>query len=145
MPSVTIPVPDIGEFEDVEVIELLVEVGQRVAREDSLVTLESDKASVEIPSPYAGVVEALRVSLGDLVSEGAALVVLEVEAAELDAASAAPALAPQERAPAMSAEPHPPAPAATSSCSVMYRRNAATSVSAFWPVCVANAAAYVSI
>ncbi len=98
MPTVTIPVPDIGEFEDVEVIEILVEVGQTVAREDSLVTLESDKASVEIPSPHAGVVQALSVSLGDLVSEGAGLVVLEVEAAELEAGVSAPALAPQERA-----------------------------------------------
>ena len=98
MPDLTIPVPDIGEFEDVEVIEILVEPGQRIAREDSLVTLESDKASVEIPSPHAGVVREIRVVLGDLVSEGAALVVLEVEAAELAAGAPTPALAPQERA-----------------------------------------------
>jgi len=75
---VQVPVPDIGEFEDVEVIEILVEVGQRVAREDSLVTLESDKASVEIPSPYDGVVREILVSLGDLVSEGAPMVAMEI-------------------------------------------------------------------
>jgi len=75
---IQVAVPDIGEFEDVEVIEILVAVGQRVAREDSLVTLESDKASVEIPSPYEGVVREILLSLGDLVSEGAPMVAMEV-------------------------------------------------------------------
>lgn len=78
MALIRVAVPDIGEFEDVEVIEILVEVGQRVAREDSLVTLESDKASVEIPSPYEGVVREILVSLGDRVSEGAPMVAMEV-------------------------------------------------------------------
>ncbi len=116
MPNVTVPVPDIGEFEDVEVIEILVEAGQRIDREDSLVTLESDKASVEIPCPYPGVVAAVRVSLGDLVSEGAALVELEVDAAALEAAEAAPALTPLDReaaAPPAMATPDPPVASGT--------------------------------
>ena len=65
-----VTVPDIGEAENVEVIELLVAVGDVVAVDDSLVVLESDKASMEIPSPYAGVVLALHVGLGDEVEEG---------------------------------------------------------------------------
>ncbi len=113
MPTATIPVPDIGEFEDVEVIEILVGVGESVAREDSLVTLESDKASVEIPSPHSGVVREVCVALGDLVSEGAALVVLDVEAAEIEADAPAPALAPQERSQPVAAEAHDPAPRPT--------------------------------
>ena len=65
-----IRVPDIGDFEDVEVIEVLVAAGDRVEIEDSLITLESDKATMEIPSPVSGVVGELRVSVGDRVSEG---------------------------------------------------------------------------
>jgi pyruvate/2-oxoglutarate dehydrogenase complex dihydrolipoamide acyltransferase (E2) component len=64
-------VPDIGDFEDVEVIEVLVGPGDRVEVDDSLVSIESDKATMEIPSPVAGVVAAVHVSLGDRVSEGA--------------------------------------------------------------------------
>ncbi|MCP4907035.1 MAG: dihydrolipoamide acetyltransferase, partial [bacterium] len=63
-------VPEIGDFEDVEVIEVLVAVGDPVEIEDSLITLESDKATMEIPSPVSGVVGELRVSEGDRVSEG---------------------------------------------------------------------------
>ena len=70
-------VPDIGDFDEVDVIELLVEVGTTVAVEDPLVTLESDKATMDIPAPFAGVVESISVSVGDKVAEGSLLVVLQ--------------------------------------------------------------------
>ena len=73
-------VPDIGDFTDVPVAEILVAVGDAVAAEDPLVVLESDKSSMEIPAPEAGTVKELKVAVGDAVSEGSALVVLEVEA-----------------------------------------------------------------
>ena len=73
MTVVEVKVPDIGDFKDVAVIELLVKPGDSVARDQSLVTVESDKASMEIPSSHAGVVRELRVALGDRVSQGSAL------------------------------------------------------------------------
>jgi len=76
--SLTVRVPDIGDFHDVAVIEVLVAVGDRVERETSLVTLESDKATMEVPSPAAGVVRRLLVRVDDAVSEGSPLLVLEV-------------------------------------------------------------------
>ncbi|MGA1733220.1 MAG: biotin/lipoyl-containing protein, partial [Burkholderiaceae bacterium] len=81
MAEIEVKVPDIGDFADVGVIELLVGVGDRVEAEQSLVTVESDKASMELPSSSAGVVKALRVKVGDRVSEGSVLLVLEAEAA----------------------------------------------------------------
>ena len=83
-------VPDIGDFEDVPVIEVLVAVGDTVAAEDPLVTLESDKATMEVPSPAAGKVAAIEVSVGDKVKEGSPLVQIEVDGAA-PAAEAAPA------------------------------------------------------
>ncbi|MGE5118416.1 MAG: biotin/lipoyl-containing protein, partial [Betaproteobacteria bacterium] len=80
MALIDVKVPDIGDFKDVEVIELLVRPGDTVAAEQSLVTVESDKASMEIPSSAAGVVRELKVKLGDKVSQGSALAVLEAEA-----------------------------------------------------------------
>ena len=77
MTTIEVKVPDIGDFEEVEVIEVLVKPGDRVAVEQSLITVESDKASMEIPSSAAGVVRALKVKLGDKVSEGSPLVELE--------------------------------------------------------------------
>jgi dihydrolipoamide dehydrogenase len=82
--TVEVRIPDIGDFEGVEVIELLVSVGDTVAIEDALISLESDKATMEIPSPLAGVVEAVKVAVGDTVSEGD--LILMVEAAEAPAA-----------------------------------------------------------
>jgi pyruvate dehydrogenase E2 component (dihydrolipoamide acetyltransferase) len=82
-----VKVPDIGDFKDVEVIEVLVKPGDRVGKEQSLITVESDKASMEIPSPAAGTVQSLRVHLGDKVSEGSPILVL---AAAGDMAAAAP-------------------------------------------------------
>ncbi|MGB5079254.1 MAG: dihydrolipoyl dehydrogenase [Burkholderiales bacterium] len=78
---IEVGVPDIGEFKDVEVIEILVKPGDRVARESSLITLESDKATMEIPSSDAGIVRELRVKVGDKVSRGSVIALLEAEGA----------------------------------------------------------------
>jgi pyruvate dehydrogenase E2 component (dihydrolipoamide acetyltransferase) len=86
---VEVQVPDIGDFKDVEVIEVLVKAGDTVTQEQSLVTVESDKASMEIPSSAAGVVKELKVKLGDKVSEGSLILLLD--AAGAPAASPAPA------------------------------------------------------
>ncbi len=94
MSAIEIAVPGIGEFEEVEVIEVLVAPGDRVEVEQSLITLESDKASLEIPSPRAGVVRELRVRVGDRVSEGTPILLLEAvgeEAAEAEGDEAAQA------------------------------------------------------
>ena len=72
-------VPDIGSFKDVEIIEVLVNVGDTIAVEDSLITIESDKSSMEIPSPVAGVIKELKVKVGDRISEGSLVVMMEVE------------------------------------------------------------------
>jgi len=81
MALIEIKVPDIGDFKDVEIIEVLVQPGEEVEPEASLVTLESDKASMEVPSSGAGVVKELQVQVGDRVSEGSVLMLLESEAA----------------------------------------------------------------
>jgi dihydrolipoamide dehydrogenase len=91
MALMDIKVPDIGDFAEVAVIELLVKPGDTVKAEQSLITVESDKASMEIPSSHTGVVKELKVKLGDKVSEGSVVLVLEVEGA---AAAPAPASAP---------------------------------------------------
>jgi dihydrolipoamide dehydrogenase len=83
--SLDVLVPDIGDFTDVPVAELLVAVGDEVGAEDPLVVLESDKASMEIPAPQAGTVKELKVAVGDAVTEGDALVVLEVAGVEASA------------------------------------------------------------
>ena len=97
---VEVKVPDIGDFKDVEVIELLVKPGDAVAKEQSLVTLESDKASMEIPSPEAGVVKELVLKLGDKVSEGSLILRLEAAAAKAEPAPAAAAAPPPRPSPA---------------------------------------------
>ena len=77
MATIEVKVPDIGDFKDVEVIEVLVRPGDAVAKEQSLITLESDKATMEIPSPGAGVVEAIKVKVGDKVSKDSPILLLE--------------------------------------------------------------------
>ncbi len=77
MAAIEVKVPDIGDFKDVPVIEVLVKPGDAVKKDDSLVTLESDKATMEVPAPSAGTVKELRVKVGDKVSEGSAIIVLE--------------------------------------------------------------------
>ena len=81
MAAIDIKVPDIGDFKDVAIIELLVKPGDTIAKDQSLVTVESDKASMEIPSSHAGVVKELKVKLGDTISEGSLLLTLEVAGA----------------------------------------------------------------
>ncbi|HET9485069.1 MAG TPA: dihydrolipoyl dehydrogenase [Xanthomonadales bacterium] len=101
MTTIEVKVPDIGNYDGVPVIEILVQPGDTVAKDQGLLTLESDKATMEVPAPAAGVVKAVRVKLGDKVSEGA--VVVELEAAGAGAApvaKAAPAAAPAAAAPA---------------------------------------------
>jgi len=81
MALIEVKVPDIGDFDKVAVIELLVKPGDTVAPEQSLITVESDKASMEIPSSAAGVVKELKVALGDKINEGSLLLVLEAATA----------------------------------------------------------------
>src|SRR5947208_5125573 len=115
MPAIDIKVPDIGDFKDVAVIEVLVKPGDSVKAEQSLVTVESDKASMEIPSSHAGVVKEMKVAVGDKVNEGTLILRLD-EAAATDAAPskpAAPAVVPPVSKPAPSAaKPAPPPPPA---------------------------------
>ena len=87
---IEVTVPDIGDFKDVPVIEVLVKAGDRVEKEGSLITLESDKATMEVPSPEAGLVKEVKVKLGDKVSQGSAILVLEPEAAATPAVAAPP-------------------------------------------------------
>jgi pyruvate dehydrogenase E2 component (dihydrolipoamide acetyltransferase) len=86
-----ITVPDIGGFTDVSVIDVLVEVGQRIEVDTPLITLETDKAAMDVPAPAAGVVRALKVRRGDKVSQGSAILLLEAEGASPSAAAQAPA------------------------------------------------------
>ncbi len=107
-------VPDIGDFEGVEVIEIMVSPGDTISVEDPLVSLESDKAAMEIPSPDAGTVKEIKVSIGDKVSQGDLLVTLEVSATEAAPVAEAKAGEPEQPAPAAAAAPEKtaaPAPA----------------------------------
>ena len=102
MSQVEIKVPDIGDFKEVEVIELLVKPGDTVKAEQSLITVESDKASMEIPSSHAGIVKELKVKIGDKVTEGSLILMLEADAS---AAATAPAPAQAPAAPAATSAP----------------------------------------
>ena len=126
MANIEIQVPDIGDFDEVTVIELLVKVGDTIKAEQSLITVESDKASMEIPSAAAGVVTAIKVGLGDKVKQGSVVVMLDVAEGAAAPAPAAPTSAPAAApAPAAAvapvaalvttapAAPAPSAPAAT--------------------------------
>src|SRR5690606_5784896 len=98
-------VPDIGDYSDVPVIEVLVAVGDTVSQDQGLVTLESDKATLEVPSPFSGVIRELKVKLGDSLSEGAVVAMIEVEGAAAPAAAPkAEAAAPDKAAPVKAAE-----------------------------------------
>ncbi|TCK43130.1 pyruvate dehydrogenase E2 component (dihydrolipoamide acetyltransferase) [Paraburkholderia sp. BL8N3] len=104
--TVEVKVPDIGDFKDIPVIEIGVKVGDKVEKEQSLVTLESDKATMDVPSPAAGTVKELKVKIGDTVSEGTLIVVLESGGGA--AAPAAKQEAPKQEA--KQVEPPPDAP-----------------------------------
>lgn len=110
MAIIDIKVPDIGDFAEVGVIELLVQPGDTVAVDQSLITVESDKASMEIPSSHAGVVKEIKVKIGDKVSEGS--VILALEASDAGAAAPAPAAAAPAPASAPAQAPAVAAPAA---------------------------------
>ena len=109
MAAVEVKVPDIGDFDEVAVIEVLVKVGDTVKAEQSLITVESDKASMEIPSSTAGVVKEIKVEVGGKVKEGSVVLIVEAEGA----ASAAPAPAAAAPAPAAASPAPAPAPAAS--------------------------------
>ena len=111
MASNEVKVPDIGDFKNVEVIEVLVKPGDTIAKEQSLVTLESDKATMEIPSPAAGVVKELKVKTGDKVSQGSPILLLDAAEGQQPAAKEAPKSAPASSRPA-AAPTAPPATAA---------------------------------
>jgi pyruvate dehydrogenase E2 component (dihydrolipoamide acetyltransferase) len=133
-----VAVPDIGDFDEVEVIEILVKVGDSISAEQSLITVESDKASMEIPSSSTGVVKSISIKVGDKVKQGS--IVLELEAAASDAAPAAVASAPAVSAapaassPAPVAAPAPvevkaPAPVATPAPAVVLSSSSVATVS----------------
>jgi pyruvate dehydrogenase E2 component (dihydrolipoamide acetyltransferase) len=117
MALVEVKVPDIGDFDEVAVIELLVKVGDTVKAEQSLITVESDKASMEIPSSTAGVVKELKVALGDKVKEGSVVLVVEAAGAAAATAAPAPVAAAAVAAPAPVAAAAPVAVAAASAAS----------------------------
>jgi dihydrolipoamide dehydrogenase len=119
MSTVEVKVPDIGDFKDIPVIEIFVKPGDTVAAEDSLVTLESDKATMDVPSPAAGTVKEVHVKLGDKVSEGTLIAVLEPAAGAAKPASAAAPPAGEAAAP-----PAKPAAAAPIPGAAIYAGNA---------------------
>src|SRR5712691_5659013 len=88
--AIEVKVPDIGDFKDVPVIEVLVKPGERIEKEDSLVTLESDKATMEVPSTHSGTVKEVKVKVGDKVAQGTLIAILDTEA-DAAGASSAPA------------------------------------------------------
>ena len=112
----TVTLPDVGDFSDIEIIEILAVVGDEVEEEQSIIVLESDKATMEIPSPHAGTVESLQVSVGDRLNQGDAIAILSVGAGsakseappqvqEADEPEAAPAEAPTAPAAVAPTEP----------------------------------------
>jgi dihydrolipoamide dehydrogenase len=109
MPLIEVKVPDIGDFKDVPVIEILVQPGDHVEKEDSLVTLESDKATMDVPSPEAGTVKELKVKVDDAVSEGSLILTLDAAAGEAAESKPAPEAKAAQAAPAATTAPETPA------------------------------------
>src|SRR4051812_34847126 len=112
MSQVEVKVPDIGDFKEVEVIEVMVKVGDTVKGDKAVETVESDKASMEIPSSQAGVVKEIKVKVGDKIAEGSLLVIVEADGASAPATAPAQAAAAAPAADQASAPPPAPAPAA---------------------------------
>src|SRR5438067_1864948 len=108
MSTVEVKVPDIGDFKDVPVIEVFVKPGDAVKPDDSLITLESDKATMDVPSPSAGVVKDLKLKVGDKVSEDSIILVLETQAG---APAPAPSTAQPTPRPTATEAPSRPSPA----------------------------------
>ena len=117
MALIEVQVPDIGDFDEVGVIEVLVKAGDTVKVEQSLITVESDKASMEIPSSAAGVVKELKVKLGDKVAKGSVILTVEADAAAAPAPAAAAAARAGDGGPALqpAAKQHPDASAGDAS------------------------------
>jgi pyruvate dehydrogenase E2 component (dihydrolipoamide acetyltransferase) len=113
MATQELKVPDIGDFKDIPVIEILVKVGDTVAQDQSIVTLESDKATMEVPADVAGVIKELRVKLNDKVSMGSVVAMIEPSAAGAAAAAPAPVSAPAPSPTPVAAPSAPPAAAPT--------------------------------
>ena len=111
--TMEVKVPDIGDFKDVPVVEIMVSVGARIEKEDPLVSLESDKATIEVPAPAAGTVRSIELKVGDKVSQGTLVLVLEA-----DDTAGAPAVAAAVPAPAPALAAPPPAPAAPAPAAV---------------------------
>lgn len=133
--TIEIKVPDIGDFDGVEVIEVLVKAGDKVEAEQSIITVESDKASMEIPCPQAGVIKELKVKLGDKVKEGTLMLLLEpaeggaaaaAPAASAPAPQAAPAAAPVASAPVAAAPAAPTAAAPQAAAAPVEAHNPTT-------------------
>jgi len=103
-------VPDVGDFKDIPVIEVLVKAGDVVEKESPLITLETDKATMEVPAPFAGIVREVKVKLGDKVSEGTLVLTLEVTASSAATAPATAAAAPAKPATIAAPTPQPPLP-----------------------------------
>ena len=110
MAATEVKVPDIGDFKDVPVIEVFVKPGDRIGKDESLVTLESDKATMEVPSSHSGVVKEVRIKLGDKVSQGTVIALVEAETAAREAAPAEKQAAPAPKETAPAAKQAPPAP-----------------------------------
>jgi pyruvate dehydrogenase E2 component (dihydrolipoamide acetyltransferase) len=87
----TITLPDIGDFDEIEIIEVLISAGDKVEAEDSIITLESDKATMEIPTPFAGVINSVAVKVGDRISKGSEIAVIEVDSASTEVSAIAEA------------------------------------------------------
>ncbi len=119
---IDVKVPDIGDFKDIPVIEILVKPGDTVKKEDSLVSLESDKATMEVPSTHAGVVKEIKVKIGDKVSEGALVLVLEATESTAVPKAATPA-APAAMAKPAAASATPAAPPAPAPVAGSYKGN----------------------
>ena len=111
--SIDIVIPDLGDFENVEVIEVLVSAGDSVEREDGLITVETDKASMDIPAPENGVVDSISIAVGDTVSTGDVIGKLSVQGGETSAVDEPPAAEPVASEPAADAVPAEPSPAAS--------------------------------
>src|SRR4030066_170335 len=104
--TIEVKIPDIGDFKEVAVIEVLVKPGDVIKAEDSIVTLESEKASMDVPAPSAGTVKAVKVKVGDMVAEGTVVLMLEASDEKATPASK-PAQAAKAAAPGVVASPEP--------------------------------------
>ncbi len=103
--TVEVKVPDVGNFKDIGIIDVAVKVGDQIEKEQTIISLETDKASIDVPSPFAGVVKELKVKVGDKVSEGSVILMLETEAVSSKAPEAQPAASAAATAPVAAALP----------------------------------------